>query len=250
MYESGFKEEPKYTPSDKSFQEENGQRTRRTKIIWFNPPYSRSVKKNIGKNFLHLLKHFPANNKMHKIFNKNTVKVSYSCMKHMDSIISGYNHNISNPKQKPFGSNCRKKDSCPLTGEFLTPKVIYCADVSNEANNDQKFYFGLAETTFKERYNNHKRDVKYIKYQYNTELTKYIWNLKKNSIKYNIQWKVVDKVYGYANSTICKLCLTEKLWIVNHISDNNILNKKSELINKCRHLKKFLLKHVKKNSEP
>ena len=53
---------------------------------------------------------------------------------------------------------------------------IYRADVTNEANNDQKFYFGLAETAFKERYNNHKRDVKHIKYQYNTELTKCIWN--------------------------------------------------------------------------
>ena len=91
--------------------------------------------------------------------------------------------------------NCRRIDT----------KLIYRADVSNEANNDQKFYFGLAETTFKERYNNHKRHVKYIKYQYNTELIKYIWNLKSNSIKYNIQWKIVDKVYVNANSTMCKL---------------------------------------------
>ena len=108
------------------------------------------------------------------------------------------------------------------------------------------FYFGLAEITFKGRYNNHKRDVKFIKYQYNTELTKYIWNLKSYSIKYNIQWKVVDRVYGNANSKMCKLCLTEKLWIINHINDNNILNKNSELINKCRHLNKFLLKRVTK----
>ena len=69
LYESGFKEELKYTPSDKSFQEENGQRTRRRKLIWFNPPYSRSVKTNIGKNFLHLLvKHFPANNNVKVAF--------------------------------------------------------------------------------------------------------------------------------------------------------------------------------------
>ena len=86
-------------------------------------------------------------------------------MKNMDSIISGHIHNILNPNQKSFGC----KHSCPLNGKCLTPKVIYRADVSNEANNDQKFYFGLAETTFKERYNNHKRDVKHIKYQYNTE---------------------------------------------------------------------------------
>ena len=127
------------------------------KEIWFNPPYLQSMKTNIGKNFLHsLVKHFPTNNKMHKIFHKNTAKVSYNWMKNMDSIITGNNHNILNPNQKSFGRYCRKKDSCALNGECLTPNIIYRADFSNEANNDQKFYFGLAETTFKERYNNHK----------------------------------------------------------------------------------------------
>ena len=91
-------------PSDTSFQEGNDQRTKKRKVIWFNPPYSRNVKTNIGKSFFHLLvKHFSANNKMHKIFNKNAVKVSYSCMKNMDSITSGHNHNILNSKQKSFG---------------------------------------------------------------------------------------------------------------------------------------------------
>ena len=61
--------------------------------------------------------------------------------------------------------------------------------------------------------------------------------------------EIVDKVYGNSNSTMCKLRLIEKLWIINHINhinDNNILNKKSGLINKCRHLNKFLLKRIKK----
>ena len=75
------------------------QRTTRRKMIWFNPPYSRNVKTNIDKIFLHFLgKYFPVKNKMHKILNKNTVKVSYSCMENMDSVISGRNHNILNPK--------------------------------------------------------------------------------------------------------------------------------------------------------
>ena len=80
-------------------------------------------------------------------------------MKNMDSIIYGHNRNILNPKQKSLGCNC----SFPLNGEYLTPKVVYHADVTNEANNDQKFYFSLAEKTFEERYNNYKRDVKHIK---------------------------------------------------------------------------------------
>ena len=73
-----------------------------------------SVKTNIGKNFLHLLvKHFPANNKMYKIFDKNTVKVSYSCMKNVNSIISGHNHKILNAKQKLFGVIVERKTIVP-----------------------------------------------------------------------------------------------------------------------------------------
>ncbi len=51
------------------------------KIIWFNPPYSKNVMTNIARNFLHLIdKHFPKSSGLHKIFNSNTVKVSYSCL--------------------------------------------------------------------------------------------------------------------------------------------------------------------------
>ena len=65
LCESGFKQVLKYMLSDTSFQEENNQRTRRRKIIWFNPPYSKSMETNIGKNFLHLLVKLFTVNKMH-----------------------------------------------------------------------------------------------------------------------------------------------------------------------------------------
>ena len=85
---------------------------------------------------------------MYTNFNGNTVKISYSCMKNIGSIISAHNRNISNPIVKSYGCNSRVKRSCPLNGECLTPKIIYRADVSNDANNDKKFYFGLANTPF------------------------------------------------------------------------------------------------------
>ena len=65
LCESGFKEVLKYLPHDTSFQEENNQRTSRRKIIWFNSPYSKSMKMNTGKNFLHLLVKLFIVNKMH-----------------------------------------------------------------------------------------------------------------------------------------------------------------------------------------
>ena len=69
----------------------NEKRKRKRKIIWFNPPYSKNVKTNIGKIFFKLLhKHFPPSHSFHKIFNKKSVKISYSCMCNMSSIISGH----------------------------------------------------------------------------------------------------------------------------------------------------------------
>ena len=44
--------------------------SRKSKIIWFNPPYSKHVKTNIGKIFLKLIsKHFP---KQHKYYKSST----------------------------------------------------------------------------------------------------------------------------------------------------------------------------------
>ena len=55
-------------------------RRKTQKIIWFNPPFSLNVKTNVAKMFLQLIDtHFPPANKLHKIFNRNTVKVSYNC---------------------------------------------------------------------------------------------------------------------------------------------------------------------------
>ena len=88
----------------KIVQPENSQKKKRKrKIIWFNPPYSKNVKTNVGKIFLKLLReHFPPNHKLHKIFNTNNVKISYSCMKNISSIISAHNKNILNPNTKSF----------------------------------------------------------------------------------------------------------------------------------------------------
>ena len=88
---------------------------------------------------------------MHKIFNRNTVKISYSCLRNISSIISSENHNTLLPKQQSFGCNCRVKNECPLNGKYQTPSVIYRADVVNNSNDEEKFYFELADTTFKER---------------------------------------------------------------------------------------------------
>ena len=142
---------------------------------------------------------------MHKIFNKNTVRISYSCINNISSILSTHNKNILNPKQTSFGCNCRNKDICPLDGECLTPNIIYRACFTTD--NDHKFYYG---TSFKHRHSNHTSDFKHTKYHHATELAKYIWQLKDNNFNYSIKWSIASKVYGYVNSLSCKLCLMEK----------------------------------------
>ena len=58
----------------------------------FNPPFSKNFSTNIGRTFLNLLDtHFPKDNKLHKIFNRNNVKISYSCMDNMTNIINTHN---------------------------------------------------------------------------------------------------------------------------------------------------------------
>ena len=53
---------------------QRAQRNRNTKVIWFRPPYSQTVKTNIGKIFIRVVrKHLSKNNKYHKIFKPNNL---------------------------------------------------------------------------------------------------------------------------------------------------------------------------------
>ena len=112
---------------------------RKRKIIWFNPPNSMNMKTNIGKTFLKLVKkHFLRNKSFHKIFNRNTIKISYSCMRNISSIIASHNISVLRPKAKEYGCNCRNKESCPLQNQCLTPKVIYEATVVNNSDDEKR----------------------------------------------------------------------------------------------------------------
>ena len=129
---------------------------RKRKIIWLNPSFSLNVKTNVGKSFFKILrKNFPKTNTLSKIFNKITEKFSNSCTKNVKSIISGYNKQKLHPKPQQYGCNCRDKNNCLLDNKYLTPQIIYQADVTNDTDDTYKYYLGLAETSFKDRYRNH-----------------------------------------------------------------------------------------------
>ena len=93
-------------------------RKRKRNIIWFNPLYRKSVKTNIGRIFIKLVsKHFPLNHKFVKIFNKNTIKLSYSCMSNIKSEINGHNRKVLqlNPTEPQKLCNCFVKEDSPIT---------------------------------------------------------------------------------------------------------------------------------------
>ena len=99
--------------------------------------------------------------------------------------------------------------NCPLQNKYLTLKVIYQANVTNNSNNDEKFYRGLVETPFKDHFRNHTKEFKHKKYYKKTELSKYIWQLKESDISPEISWEIIAQVYSNTRINFCVLCLTE-----------------------------------------
>ena len=49
------------------------------------------------------------------------------------------------------------KTTCSLKNQCQTLSLIYRADVENEVKDETKIYFGLAATTLKARFGNHKK---------------------------------------------------------------------------------------------
>ena len=72
----------------------------------------------------------------------------------------------------------------------------------------------------------------------------FIWDLKNKGINPKLTWEIIDCANSYKNGNkTCDLFLTEKYHIIT--SKLSLLNKRTELISKFRHLNKFLLNNYK-----
>ena len=145
---------------------------------WYKPPWNSPVKTNLGRKFLHIVKKcFPKKHPLHKIFNRHTLKLSYSCIPNMKSIIESHNKTVlsiftSTPATEHVKEcNCRKKEQCPLEGQCLANNIVYQATVTS--NTTTETYVGLA-TNFKKRYRNHTTSFRHHKKKNEIELSKYI----------------------------------------------------------------------------
>ena len=178
MYETALKNNGYHATLKFEKSSQNTRRNWNRMVIWFNPPFSLNVKTNIGKEFFKLIcKHFPRNHNFSKIFNLNTINISYSSMKNMKNLI---NTTQGFWRTKTFREkcNCRVKDNCPLDWKCLHKCIVYQANVTN---NDCKEYFGTAEGEFKLPYNNHTMSFRRKKHTNDTEWSKYLWKLKEEN---------------------------------------------------------------------
>ena len=222
-------------------------KNRHSNIIWYNPPYSKNVATNLGKSFLKILdEEFPKDHVLHKIFNRNTVKISYSCMSNIKHNIDGHNKSVLS-KKNVTTRNCnrRKWADCPMNGNCLKQSVVYQATVSTNDGRPVQTYVGLTENSFKTRFANHRASFSTASKRHSTELSKHIWQLKDTKTDFKVSWKILKQAKPYnPASNRCNLCLWEKYFIICR-PDLGTLNKRNELITSCRHGSKFLLKNVK-----
>ena len=113
-------------PPPPNHEQNNVRRKQQCKIIWFDPLFNLDVSTNMAKLFLNLIeKHFPHSSKLHKIFNKNNVKIICSCTQNMSQIIKGHNKKIVlKETQQTLECNCRVKTDCPRNDDCRKAQLV------------------------------------------------------------------------------------------------------------------------------
>ena len=247
---SGFNEEIEFS------KDRPRRRTRNRKIIFFNPPRHDSIRTCIGAQFIRLVEHhFPEGSEISRYFNTQNLKVSYSNMPNFDRIIKAQNKRILNPEKVLKIEDCDcavKGKSCCLGGNCNTKSLVYRGEVKYTETNPRtnldeeksKFYTGLTEHTFSQRHKLHKTSLTNQKYSGSTSLSSFVWELKALGIDHEVEFSIVKLARPYnRESKTCDLCLTEKTEIMyfDHQDHFSSLNKRSEIMAKCRHRAKHLL---------
>ena len=149
-------------------------------------------------------KHFKHDNKLHEIFNRKTLKISYSCTKNIFQIINSHNKVIIKDFQDRTNNNdnnnnngikkecnCKSQKNCPMNGLCNLNNVVYQGIIYPKENiTDRKTYIGISSMKWKERYANHKYSFPHKHLKHQTALSKQFWS--------NRSWVFsLKKVYIY-----------------------------------------------------
>ena len=106
--------------------EKESKRKKHRKVIWFNPPYSANVHTMLQPSSCQSLISIFKNADLGKYFNRSIVKVSYSCMGNMESLIAGHNRKIIRQERENLLHQKTRKNvidewvaRCPLKRQML-----------------------------------------------------------------------------------------------------------------------------------
>ena len=138
------------------------------------------------------------------------------------------------PNQKEC--NCQKGvKSCPIGGKCQTRAIVYKATIRSD-DGDERTYTGCTDRKFKERLYEHRTDANIRDNRHRTKMATHIWNKKDRGIGIQeVKYNIVKKCHKYtAGGDKCDVCLSEKLAIMKD-NDRRSINKRTELMNKCRH---------------
>ena len=148
--------------------------------------------------------------------NRNTVKVSYSCLPNMKSKISKYNCKIlattpQAPPQNVKMCSCSRNTTCPMDGKCLEKDILYIARITSDLPNYNE-YKGICSTTWKECCGNHRKAFRNDDYEKDSALSEEVRNIKRKDGQYTIQWQKHQNFESYTPEMIkCSLCMNEKL---------------------------------------
>ena len=166
----------------------------------------------------------------------------------MESLISAHNKRViaaAEGREEPtsYGCNCLTRvETCPLNGECKTPSLIYRADV--EAEGKSKYYIGQTHRTFKQRLYLHNSDTKTGKRR--CTLSSHLLDLKSRGVVPQVSWsKICIAKARRRGERMCQLCISEKTNIA--CGEENILNKRSEVMVPCRHKESLYLSNFRKS---
>ena len=130
-----------------------------------------------------------------------------------------------------------------MNGLCNLDNVVYQAIIyPKEDINDKKYYIGISSTNFKIRYGNHKFSFSHEHQKHQTALSKHYWGLKVKGLTPEILWSILKRSSTPKSFDCrCNLCLEEKIHILLFPEPKTLLNKRNELIARCRHRAKFKL---------
>ena len=170
-------------------------------------------------------------------------------MRNMKSIVNAHNKKVMTEETQTNTRtcNCARNAICPLNGECLFENTLYAGTISsNLPNYREKEYAGMSAPPWKLRFGNHKLSFNNKKYT-KCEIAKEVWSIKDQGDDFSVVWRIIGHAPSYNPfAKKCNLCVAEKLYIAENIENDlvNIINKRDELIAKCRHRNKYALAHL------